>query len=139
MSTFALSGLLRLRQVAEDRAAAELGAAERDRAHADERVRARAERLADSQLPHTADGATWLAAAASRLSLGALLGEDADDALAARALAERRLAEWTRARQAERAVELLQEHHDEREHAAELRAEQIVLDEIAGRPGQEER
>lgn len=131
MSTFSLAGLLRLRALHEDRAAAELGAAERRRAEAEDRARRTAERLSGMTLPSGVAGPEWLASAASRLSLGALLVEDTDQLVVARGAALARRAEWTRTRQDERAVELLAEHHQERERAEELRIEQREIDEIA--------
>ncbi len=133
MSGFTLAGLLRLRQVQEDRAAAELGHAERERIRSQERARTTSDRLAASYVPFEADDRTWLAAAASRLTLGALLEEDEQQLAAAAERADERRAEWTLARRAERSVERLEEHHEERERAAELRSEQQALDEIAGR------
>jgi flagellar FliJ protein len=133
MSTFGLTGLLRLRGLREDEAAAALAAAEREAAAADERARSSAERLSASTLPSAVDTATFLAAAASRLSLSSLLTEDTDRLGVARAVAAGRREEWSRARQDERAVERLQEHHEERERAADLRTEQVALDEIAAR------
>jgi flagellar FliJ protein len=139
MSPFGLAGLLRLRGLREDEAAAALGAAERDVAAAQARARAAAERLSGATFPDCVDGTTFLAAAASRLSLSALLVEDTDRVRDAAAVAADRRVEWSRARQDERAVELLEEHHVERERAEDQRAEQVVLDEVAGRRREEER
>jgi flagellar FliJ protein len=133
MSKFTLGGLLRVRGLQEDQAAAALGEAERAVAAADERARRTAERLSGCDLPSSVDGTTFLAAAASRLSLSSLLTEDTGQLVAARTVADERRVEWSHARQAERTVERLAEHHEERERLADLRAEQIVLDEVAGR------
>lgn len=133
MSTFTLAGLLRLRGLREDEAAAALAAAERAATAAAERARRTAQRLSGMDLPSSVDAATFLAAAASRLSLSSLLTEDTDRLDVARATAVQRRVEWSRTRQEERAVELLEEHHEERERADDLRAEQMVLDEVAGR------
>ena len=138
MSRFTLAGLLRLRGLQEDQAAAALGAAERESRAAEDRARRTADRLSGMQLPTEVDGATWLAAAASRLSLSSLLTEDTDRLSVARSAALERRTEWSHARQDERSVELLEEHHEERERAADLRTEQLVLDEVAGRRTQEE-
>ena len=139
MNVFGLGGMLRLRALREDEAAVALGAAERDVARARDRARTTAERLAGSTLPGSADGATFLAAAASRLSLSSLLVEDTDRLREARGVAAERREHWSHARQDERAVELLEEHHEERVRVEELRAEQVVLDEVAGRRREEER
>lgn len=139
MSRFTLGGLLRLRGLREDQAAAALGEAERQAVAADERARRTAERLSSADLPSAVDGATFLAAAASRLSLSSLLTEDTERLTAAQVVATDRRAEWSHARQAERTVERLAEHHEERERLADLRAEQLVLDEVAGRRTEGER
>ena len=133
MSRFALAGLLRLRGLREDQAAGALGAAERAAADAQERARVAADRLAGTDLPGAVDGVAFLAAAASRLTLSSLLTQETERLDAARTAAAVRRDEWSRARQEERAVERLAEHHEERVRAAELRAEQGVLDEVAGR------
>ena len=139
MNRFGLAGLLRLRGLREDTAAALLGAAEREAAAAQQRARVTAERLSGAGLPDGVDSASFLAAAASRLSLSSLLVEDTERLQAARSVAADRRDAWSHARQEERAVELLEEHHEERERAAELRAEQVVLDEVAGRRREDER
>ena len=139
MSKFTLGGLLRVRGLQEDQAAAALGEAERAVAAADERARRTAERLSGCDLPSSVDGTTFLAAAASRLSLSSLLTEDTGQLVAVRTVADERRVEWSHARQAERTVERLAEHHEERERLADLRAEQIVLDEVAGRRTEVER
>lgn len=139
MSSFTLAGLLRLRALHEDRAAAELGAAERRRAAAEDRVRRTTDRLSGMTLPSGVTGPEWLACAASRLSLGALLLEDTDQLVVAHGAALARRAEWTRTRQDERAVELLAEHHEELERAEELRLEQRDIDEVASRLTKEDR
>ncbi len=133
MSTFTLAGLLRLRGLREDEAAAALAVAERAATAAAERARRTAQRLSGMDLAGSVDASTFLAAAASRLSLSSLLTEDTDRLDVARATAVQRRVEWSRTRQEERAVELLEEHHEERERADDLRAEQMVLDEVAGR------
>lgn len=139
MSKFTLAGLLRLRGVQEDQAAAALGAAERQAQAADDRARRTAQRLSGSDLPSAVDGATFLAAAASRLSLSSLLTEETEKACVARSVALEKRADWSHARQAERAVELLEEHHEEWERVEDLRVEQLVLDEVAGRRTGEDR
>lgn len=135
MTKFSLAGLLRLRSVQEDRAAADLGTAERERSQAEHRVRETTDRLAGTQLPSGVDGPTWLAAAASRLTLGALLEDDTEHLAQAEERADERRADWTRARQAERSVQRLEEHHAALDQAAELAAEQRALDEVAARAG----
>ncbi|GIG27659.1 flagellar export protein FliJ [Cellulomonas marina] len=131
--TFSLAGLLRLRGMAEDRAAGRLAQTRAVRGAAATQL-ARAESdLAASGMPDGADVRLWQAGVAGRAALGALLGERrvqlvaADDEVAVAQEA------WTLARRETRAVERLAERHAEQVRAEDLRAEQLVLDEIAGR------
>ncbi|WP_159798816.1 flagellar FliJ family protein [Puerhibacterium puerhi] len=135
--TFPLAGLLRVREVEEDRAAGELARAQRDRAAADERVEAVRAEL-QGQDPRPANDAAWQAMVAGRAALSALLSES----IAARQAAEQQVRgreqDWTAARTRTRAVARLAERHAERVTAAERKAEQAGLDEIAARAAQEE-
>ncbi|MBO3084936.1 flagellar FliJ family protein [Cellulomonas fengjieae] len=130
---FPLAGLLRLRALAEDQAAAELALARREQAAAERRARETADRLAGSSMPVVGDRLAWHAAVAGRAALGALLTERRVEVGGAEALTVDRSVAWTDARQQVRALERLGERHDEAERAEEARAEQRVLDEIAGR------
>jgi flagellar FliJ protein len=141
MAVFPLAGLLRLRRLKEDLAAAEVGNA-----------RSRASRLAAQrhQLivtlpeadPEKRDVSAVAALAASRAAAATMLG----DLEALRVEHDRAVAvaegEHRRARQETAAVEKLEERHGERQRALDLRAEQHVLDELAGRAaaaGEDER
>ena len=130
---FPLAGLLRLRALAEDQAAAELALARREQAAAERRARDTAERLSGSVVPACGDRLAWHAAVAGRVALGALLVERRTEAVGAEAVTEHRAQVWTDARQQVRALERLEERHDEAERAEAARAEQRVLDEVAGR------
>jgi len=130
---FPLAGLLRLRALAEDQAAAELALARREQSDARRRARESADLLGGSALPTAAGHLAWQAAVAGRAALGALLVERRTEAVVADAVAEDRATTWTDARQQVRALERLEERHDETERAEEARAEQRVLDEVAGR------
>jgi flagellar FliJ protein len=135
--TFPLAGLLRVREVEEDLAAGELARAQRERAAAAERVEAVRAEL-QGQDPRPANDAAWQAMVAGRAALSALLSEG----IAARQAAEQQVRgreqEWSAARARTRAVERLAERHTDRVTAAERKAEQAGLDEIAARGAQEE-
>lgn len=126
---FRLAGLLRLRQAQQDQAAAALAAsADRLRDAADARLRAR-RTLADSPTDVT-DAATLSAVAAARASTRGMLVEL--DAVSARREAEHESARaaHAEARRAAVGLEKLEARHAEQVAAEELRAEQVVLDEI---------
>ncbi|QHT58110.1 flagellar export protein FliJ [Cellulomonas sp. H30R-01] len=131
--SFPLAGLLRVRALAEERAAAELAAARRAERAAAERARETRERLSGSTLPDVADGLAFRASVASRASLVALLEEQGEQVVAAQTHTEERTDVWAAARRDARAVERLEERHDATVRADELHAEQVVLDEVAGR------
>lgn len=130
---FPLAGLLRVRTILQDRAAADLADAHRARNVARDRARDTAQALGDTMPPEHCDPATWQAVVAGRLSLSALLVEREQDFAAAGQVVTQRTAAWADARQDTRAVERLEERHDEAVAFEEARAEQIVLDEVAGR------
>lgn len=134
MSAFRLAGLLRLRKLQEDNVRAELArtrAIELQRRRSEQRVRAV---LGESAVDVTSAEAVQSIAAA-RASSSSMLGElDALLAQDAAAVAE---AEAAHAAARARTVQLdkLQERHDARTRADDLRAEQLVLDEHAARLG----
>ncbi|OMH23522.1 hypothetical protein BKD30_11335 [Tersicoccus phoenicis] len=127
---FRLAGLLRLRRLNEDTAAARWGAA------AAEHRAVRARR--DGMYGHAAAGSaapdsmvSLRAIAAARSSTIALLAE-LDAAVATAADEERALRDaWTAARIATAGLEKLEERHDARTVEQELAAEQAALDELA--------
>jgi flagellar protein FliJ len=136
MSTFPLAGLLRLRRLKEDLAAAEVGDA-RSRAS---RLAAQRHQLIGALSDHdtgTRDVSAVAALAAAR-SAAAVMLADLDALRAAQdravALAE---GEHRRALQDTAAVEKLEERHGQRQRVLDLRAEQGVLDELAGRARRE--
>lgn len=135
--TFPLAGLLRVREVEEDLAAGELARAQRERTAAEERVEAvRAELQGQDLRP--ANDAAWQAMVAGRAALSALLSESIAARQAADQQVRGREQEWTAARARTRAVERLAERHTDRVSAAERKAEQAGLDEIAARGAREE-
>ncbi len=130
---FSLLGLLRLRHAQQDQAGAVLAEAnDRLREAADERVRAK-RTLADEPSEVT-DAAMLSALAASRASSRGMLAEL--DAVTQRRQADADAAQaaFNEARRAAIGLEKLEQKHVVAEAAADLRDEQIALDEIASRP-----
>lgn len=132
MKPFSLMGLLRLRRLQEDQAAASLATARRD-------VRDTAARIASVHATLASADASiatsdeLFAIAATRSSSTSML---ADLAQLERAQAEevaRREEEHREARRAARGIEKLEARHGLAVQAEELRTEQRVLDELAGR------
>ena len=130
---FSLLGLLRLRHAQQDQAGAVLAEAnDRLRDAADERMRAR-RTLADEPSEVT-DAAMLSALAAARASSRGMLTElDAVTQLR-QADADAAQAAYNEARRAALGLEKLEQKHVATETAADLRDEQIALDEIASRP-----
>ena len=130
---FRLAGLHRLRKMQEDATRAELACARAtavQRRREDQRVRAV---LGDSAV-EVASAEAVQSIAAARASSSSMLGEL--DALLARdeeAVAVAAAAHAD-ARSRTRQLEKLEERHDARVRTESLRAEQLVLDEHAGRP-----
>jgi len=134
---FPLAGLLRLRTLTEDRAASELALARRDQSRAEQRARDTLDRLSGATLPRGGDTLAWQAAIASRAALGSLLIERKFDVAVAETVTDGCHETWSEARQQVRALERLEERHEETVRLEENRAEQKVLDEMAGRRASE--
>lgn len=130
MKRFGLAGLLRVRDLEEQRAAAELAEANR----AVDAVRARGVRTRASLAgvrSDAVDAATLSAVVAARASAQVLLGElTALHDLASREAGEARSAHGA-ARASAVSLEKLRRRHTEAEAARELREEQSALDEVA--------
>ncbi|HEV7623717.1 MAG TPA: flagellar FliJ family protein [Amnibacterium sp.] len=132
MAVFSLAGLLRLRRLREDQAAAEVG---RARSRASE-IAAERHQLLDvlSDHGHEARDVRGIAAiSAARASTSTMLADleglrRTQEEIVARAEAAHRAA-----RRGTLSVEKLEERHDAESRAEELRAEQGVLDELAAR------
>ena len=130
---FPLAGLLRVRALAEDTAAAELASARREERAARDRASLTAEALGSARPPGEADLAAWQAAVAARVALSSLLTEDVERVRGAEQTVGRRQEDWTAARIRTRAVERLRDRHDAAAREQEEHAEQAVLDEVASR------
>nr|WP_297423426.1 flagellar FliJ family protein [uncultured Actinotalea sp.] len=133
MSGFRLAGLLRLRKLQEEQAAAEVARANAEKAGAVQRRRDTEALLNDAGMPERTDTLAWQVAVASRASLGAMLTEATLAVQAAAAVAEQRTATWSATRVAATTLGKLEERHDETVRLESERAEQLVLDEAATR------
>lgn len=130
---FRLAGLLRLRAISEDQAAAELARRTRQRDAAERERRRTQESLGDAVLPDGADALGFQAIIASRVALSRLLVECRETEAQAQTEVARADEDWARARTATRTLEKLEERHTEAERVTEQRDEQKILDEVAGR------
>lgn len=131
--TFRLRGLLRLRRLQEDQAAAELARANGRRAESAARRDRAAESLSGHAFAGESDLPTWRATLAARSALRQDLVASTAMAEAAAQTAAEREAEWSARRAESRTLEKLAERHDERVAVEDLRVEQAQLDEAATR------
>lgn len=129
---FRLAGLLRLRKLEEDQAAARLAAANlalrMTQAHRDG---ARAA-FAEHTMPD-GDHRTWGAAVAARVALGSRLGEAAEAVGGAHERVRVDTSGWSATRARSVGLEKLEDKHRVLVQHEGDRLEQIVLDEIASR------
>jgi flagellar protein FliJ len=133
MAVFSLAGLLRLRRLREDQAAAEVG---RARSRASEIAAERHQLIGTlSDHGHEARDVRGIAAiSAARASTSTMLADLEALHVAQAEVLARAEAEHRATRRATLSVEKLEERHDAESRAEELRGEQAALDEIAGRP-----
>lgn len=126
---FPLSGLLRLRELQESKAAGELAAANQALRGGQASMRNVREAAADTE-QYPVDGATMLAAAAARASTGSMLLElEATlETLNAGALAANRAHQ--RARSQVKALEKLSDKHASELRLQDLGREQALLDDL---------
>ncbi|GEA90146.1 flagellar export protein FliJ [Cellulomonas cellasea] len=130
--TFRLASLLRLRSAAEERAAVELADAARLRARAEARRHDTEVQLGSAAMPAHSDELHFRAAVAARVSLSGLLAERTVEVRVADDGVDQAHAVWASAKARARALEKLEEKHDAEVRAEDERAEQLVLDEVAG-------
>jgi len=133
---FRLAGLLRLRALAEEQAAARLAGATRTRDAAAARRAATESALGATRFvegPEGTDGLGMQAVVASRMALSALLVDQRARVVVTQDAVDAADADWSAARTRTRTLEKLQEKHRAAAQVEEQRAEQVVLDEIAGR------
>lgn len=131
--SFRLGGLLRLRKLQEEQAAAELARANAEKRKAEKRRQDTEDMLAGTMLPHRSDELSWRAAIAARAALTGLAGEAGVAVDLAGQRADASAAAWSGARTRATTLEKLEERHVQTEWAEEIRAEQLVLDEAASR------
>jgi flagellar FliJ protein len=130
---FRLAGLLRLRSIAEEQAAASLAISTRGRDAAAARSRSTEAALGAAQFGVDMSSVGMQAVVASRLALSALLVDHRAQVLQAQDEVDAADAAWAEARTRTRTLEKLQDKHEAAVRVEEQRAEQVVLDEIAGR------
>lgn len=133
MKPFSLAGLLRVRHAQQQKALAELSAANHRVRDVAER-RARAERVLEEAAGRNSvitDAATLTAVAAARASTRGMIAELDAVADAHRAAAAEAQTAFNAARAKSIALEKLEERHLEAERVADLQREQLALDEIA--------
>ena len=131
-AAFNLAGLLRLRRLEEDQRAAELGTARDGEAIGAARTRRVRNALSDSSTDPLSH-ASLASIAASRASTAELLSELDDVDRVAADRVERAAAEHAAAHRRTLGLEKLEERFEERQKAEELRAEQLLLDDLAAR------
>lgn len=130
---YRLAGLLRLRKLQEDQAAADLAVAHAERRAALARQSLSDDALADHDFDPVSQLGAWRSAVAIRASLRGLAVEaSVASEIAATEVDQREMA-WADARRRAVPLEKLAERHAEAEKVEDLRQEQIVLDEIASR------
>jgi len=136
---FRLAGLLRLRTLQEDGAAAALAVSNAALRTAEEDRRATLATLAGHVMPASADPAGWRTSVTARGALTHLL---ADAAIDVRDAGERVAADttvWSAARSRSVGLEKLQEAHTAAVRAEDDRAEQHAIDEVAARSARTDR
>ncbi|HEY8722015.1 flagellar export protein FliJ [Pengzhenrongella sp.] len=128
---FRLAGLLRLRRLQEDQAAARLASANAALRSAQAHRDARAVALADALLPD-GDQRAFGRAVVGRTALRFLLVEAIELAAGAREVAQVSTTQWQATRSRSVGLEKLEDKHVLLVRYEDDRTEQIVLDEIAG-------
>lgn len=130
---FRLAGLLRVRKLQEEQAAAELGRAIGTREQARARAENAGQQLSGHTTPANVELATWRAVLAARTALQQNVVLAKASLQSATETVTERETDWQKARVQAVPLEKLEEKHDERVAEEDLRAEQIVLDEAATR------
>ncbi|MCL3860860.1 flagellar export protein FliJ [Actinotalea sp. K2] len=130
---FRLGGLLRLRKMQEDEAAAEVARAYATHKDAADRRQQTAELLHGAALPLRGDDLTWQAAIAGRAALRTMLHDSLTAVEVAQTRVDQASAHWADARTRAATLGKLEERHDQEVRVEADRAEQVVLDEAASR------
>ncbi len=132
MSAFRLSGLLRLRRMEEDQAAAELARTTIRRQRATRRAEEALAQLSGHDLtPYGGDPTAFRAAIAARASLSAIVFDTQAAAESAREQEQQASDRWSQARTQSKSLDKLEQRHVLAEVAEQGRTEQHALDELA--------
>jgi hypothetical protein len=131
--SFRLAPLLRVRRLQADAAAAAAGAASARATAAQQTAAERRADLAATQAPQVGDEWLFRATIAARSARSSMFTESLAFAAVQEEAAVGARGEWAEARRAVRTLERLEERHLAAQVAAQLAAEQLVLDEHAGR------
>ncbi len=131
--TFRLAGLLRLRRLQEERAAAGLAAANAATREAEDERDELTTLMAGTIFPRHTDENAWRCAVAARASLTALVGEATVAVDVAVRRGEIAAEDWTAARTRVAMLDKLAERHEALVRSEEDRTEQQLLDEVASR------
>lgn len=142
---FHLAGLMRVRELQEERAAAQLAEANRIKLAAAKLADSANESLAGQSFPDLAHAnaydahaesleaysPTWQAVVAARASVAAMLRESTQALSVAAAQADTAAEQWADAKMRAAMIDKLKVRHDREIEAEDLREEQIALDETA--------
>lgn len=131
--SFRLAGLLRLRRLQEERAAAGLAAANAATREAESEHDELTTAMAGTIFPRHTDEYAWRSAVAARASLTSLVGEARVAVDVAVRRGEIAAEDWAAARARVAMLDKLAERHEALARAEEDRAEQLLLDEVASR------
>ncbi len=130
---FRLAGLLRLRELQEDQAAARLAAANAVLREAERRRADTLTALVRHALPDAADSGAWRLSVTGRASLAHLLADAGVAVADAGVRVGEHTADWSAARSRSVGLEKLRDKHREEVALEDGRAEQLALDEVASR------
>ena len=136
---FRLAGLLRLRELQEEQAAAQLAASNASLQRAHRYREATLTALTGHTLPAAADPHAWRAAVAGRAVLRDRLADAGADVAQAAELVVADTASWAAARSRSVGLEKLHDKHRALVGAEDARAEQHALDEVAARTARTDR
>jgi len=132
MSRFRLAGLLRVRGVQEEQARRDLGEAQGQLQRALRSISEQQRTLEQAGAPASGPAPVFLAGAAARAGMAAAVNDSVAYSLAREHDLDRARSQWMQARMRARAVERLAERARELEQAGQLRAEQLLSDDLAG-------
>lgn len=133
MAGFSLAGLLRLRRLQEEQAAAEVARAHVEHRSAQLRRQATAELLAGSAMPQRGSGGDFGAAVAGRAALTGMVGEASLLVQGAEGRVDAVTLAWSATRTRATTLAKLEERHVAAQRTELDRLEQLVIDEAAAR------